>query len=107
MVSVRQGLTKEEPATRLYAHDMNMNEISLTIKSASGGTWPDAEFNIREKVRQVLDQALKHFHLDHSLTYEVLVAGSRSLPLDESLHAAGVRDDDVLMVRSIGRPIDG
>jgi uncharacterized protein with PhoU and TrkA domain len=88
----------------------NKNEIGLTIKSQSGGTWPDAEFNVHQKVRHVLQKALDTFHLDTRLTYEVLlVRGSeqRSLPLDESLQNVGLRDGDLLLIRTVGRTVDG
>lgn len=89
---------------------MNKNEISLTIKSQSGGTWPDAEFNLHQKVRHLLDKAIDHFHLDTSRTYEVLlVRGSeqRSLTPDESIEGAGLRTGDQLLIRTIGRTVDG
>ncbi len=89
---------------------MNKNELSLTIKSQSGGTWPAAEFNLHQKIRLVLDKAMDQFHLDSSRTYEVLlVRGSeqRSLPLDESLEGAGVLSGDQLLVRTVGRTVDG
>ncbi len=88
---------------------MNKNELSLTIKSQSGGTWP-AEFNLHQKVRLVLDKAIDQFHLDSSRTYEVLlVRGSEqcSLALDESLEGAGVLSGDQLLVRTVGRTVDG
>lgn len=89
---------------------MNKNEISLTIKSQSGGTWPDAEFNRHQKVRHVLDKAVGQFHLDPSRTYEVLlVQGNeqRSLAPDDSLESAGVRTGDQLLIRTVGRTVDG
>lgn len=85
---------------------MNKNQLSLTVKSQSGGTWPDAEFNMHHKVRHVLDAALKTLHLDTSRTYEVLLDG-RSLPLDASLAEAGVGDGALLLIRTIGHTIDG
>jgi hypothetical protein len=86
---------------------VNKNQVSLTVKSASGGTWPDAVFNVHQKVQHVLDKALVEFHLDRSIPYEVLLAGQRSLQLDDSLEGAGVTDGAVLLVRSLGRPVDG
>lgn len=82
----------------------------MTIKSQSGGTWPDAEFNIHQAVRHLLGKAVDYFHLDASLAYEVLLVrgtDQRSLPLDASLDDAGVRDDDLLLVRTVGRTVDG
>ncbi len=89
---------------------MNKNQLSLVLKSQSGGTWSDADFNLHQKVRHVLGVALDKFHLDSHLTYEVLLvrgAEQRSLPLDESLEGAGVRDGDLLLVRTVGRTVDG
>ncbi len=34
---------------------MNPNRLNLTIKSQSGGIWPDADFNANHKVRHVLE----------------------------------------------------
>lgn len=89
---------------------MNKNHLSLVVKSQAGGTWPDADFNLHQKVRHVLGAALDKFNLESHLTYEVLlVRGTeqRSLPLDESLEGAGVRDGDLLLVRTVGRTVDG
>ncbi len=89
---------------------MNKNRLSLVVKSQAGGTWPDADFNLHQKVRHVLDAALDKFHLDARLTYEVLLvrgAEQRSLQPDESLVDAGVRDGDLLLVRTVGRTVDG
>lgn len=89
---------------------MNKNEISVTIKSQSGGTWSDAEFNQYQKVRHVLDKAVDYFHLDLSRTYEVLlVRGSeqRSLAPDDSLESAGVKSGDQMLIRTVGRTVDG
>lgn len=89
---------------------MNKNDVILTIKSQSGGTWPDEIFNVHQKVRHLLSESLAHFHLDTSLNYEVLLVRSgeqRTLSPDQSLQDAGVRTGDTLMVRTIGRTIDG
>jgi hypothetical protein len=89
---------------------MNKNQLDLTIKSQTGSTWPNAEFNQHQKVRLVLEEAICHFHLDSSLQYEViLVQGGtqRSLQLEDSLEEAGVLSGDTLLVRTIGRTIDG
>ena len=89
---------------------MNKNRLTLVVKSQSGGTWPDAEFNLHQKVRHVLEAALGTFHLDSHLTYELLLvrgADQRSLPPDASLEDAGVRDGDLLLVRTVGRTVDG
>ena len=89
---------------------MNTNQLNLTIKSQTGSTWPNAEFNVHQKVRLVLQEALQHFHLDASLQYEVILVQSgaqRSLQLDESLEDAGVHSGDTLLIRTIGRTIDG
>lgn len=89
---------------------MNKNQISVTVKSQSGGIWPDAEFNLHQKVRHVLDLAIDRFHLASGLPYEVLLVqdgNQRSLPLDESLEDAVVRSGDLLLVRTIGRTVDG
>ena|SRR5581483_3624160 len=89
---------------------LNKNELSLTIKSQPGGTWLDAEFNAHQNVRHVLELSIAHFHLDSSRTYEVLlVRGSeqRSLPLEASLQEAGVEGGDQLLIRTVGRTVDG
>lgn len=89
---------------------MNPNDMQVTIKSQSGGTWPDAIFNVHQQVRHLLDAAISHFHLDPHLSYEVLlVSGSqqRSLPLDTSLESTGVSSGDLLLIRTIGRTVDG
>lgn len=91
---------------------MNKNQISVTVKSQSGGTWPEAVFNVHQKIRHLLNEALRKFHMDSrpQLAYEVLLVrdgGQRSLPLDESLADAGVRNEDILMVRTIGHTTDG
>src|SRR5258708_8975183 len=89
---------------------MNPNDVQVTVKSQSGGTWPDAVFNVHQHVRHLLDAAVSHFHLDPNLSYEVLLASGsqqRSLPLDTSLEAAGVRSRDLLLIRTIGRTVDG
>lgn len=87
---------------------MSKNKISVTIKSQSGGTWPDAEFNIHQKVRHLLEKAIDEFHLDPQRTYEVVLdRDARSLSLDASLADAGVRDGDLLLVRTVGRTVDG
>ena len=89
---------------------MNKNQLDLTIKSQTGSTWPNAEFNLHQKVRLVLEEAIQHFHLDSSLQYEIiLVQGGTqpSLQLEDSLEEAGVHSGDTLLVRTIGRTIDG
>ncbi len=89
---------------------MNKNQLDLTIKSQTGSTWLNAEFNLHQKVRLVLEEAIQHFHLDSSLQYEViLVQGGAqpSLQLEDSLEEAGVHSGDTLLVRTIGRTIDG
>lgn len=87
---------------------MNKNQISLSIKSQSGGTWPDAEFNLHQKVRHLLGSAVKKFHLDEGRTYEVLLQrNGQSLSLEASLEDAGVRDGDSVLVRTVGRTVDG
>ncbi|GEM_PF-2986382 len=89
---------------------MNKNEVGVIVKSQAGGTWPDAVFNVHQKVRHVLDQALDYFHLDSGLHYEVLLVrgtAQQTIPADESLEHAGVRNGDTLLVRTIGRTIDG
>jgi hypothetical protein len=88
----------------------NKNEIQLTIKSQAGGTWPDARFNVHQKIRHVLEKAVERFHLDPSLTYEVLLVRGgeqRSLPLDASIQDAGLHDGDLLLIRTVGRTVDG
>ena len=89
---------------------MNANDIHVTIKSQSGGTWPDAVFNVHQHIRHLLDEAVSHFHLDPHLSYEVLLASGsqqRSLPLDVSLEAAGIHSGDLVLIRTIGRTVDG
>lgn len=89
---------------------MNKNQLDLTIKSQTGSTWLNAEFNLHQKVQLVLEEAIQHFHLDSSLQYEViLVQGGtqRSLQLGDSLEDAGVHSGDILLVRTIGRTVDG
>lgn len=87
---------------------MNKNRISVTVKSQSGNTWPDAEFNIHQKLRLLLEKAMSEFHLDGGRTYEVILERTgQSLPLDAAFDEAGVRDGDVLLVRTVGRTVDG
>lgn len=89
---------------------MNTNQLNLTIKSQTGSTWPNAEFNQHQKARLVLQEAIQHFHLDAALQYEVILVQSgtqRSLQLDDSLEDAGVHSGDTLLVRTIGRTVDG
>lgn len=89
---------------------VNKNQITVMIKSQSGGTWPDAMFNLHQLVQHVLDKAMETFHLDARQSYEVLLvqgAIQRSLQLGESLADAGVRDGDLLLIRTIGRTVDG
>lgn len=89
---------------------MNKNEITIIVKSQAGGMWPDAVFNFHQKVRHVLDLALDHFHLDSGQHYEMLLVrgtAQQTLSADESLQDAGVRSGDTLLVRTIGRTIDG
>ena len=81
---------------------MNKNLLTLVVKSQASSTWPDAEFNLHQKVRHVLAAALRTFHLEPHLTYELLLvrgADQRSLAPDASLEDAGVRDGDLLLVR--------
>jgi hypothetical protein len=86
---------------------MNKNQFTVTVKAQNGNTWPNAIFNVHQRVRHVIEAAVKELHLDASRTYEVLLSGQRSLPLDASFEDAGVRDGDLLLIRTIGHTIDG
>ncbi len=89
---------------------MDKNELSVTIKSQSGRTWLDAVFNAHQSARHLLEKALHHFHLDARQQYEVLLVqgtGQRTIPLDESLAYAGVQTGETLLVRTVGRTVDG
>ena len=44
---------------------MSKNKITVTIKSQSGGTWPEAEFNIHQKVRHLLEKAIDELPPDY------------------------------------------
>ena len=91
---------------------MNRNQVTVVIKSPSGGSWTDAEFNVHHKVRHLLDKAVEYFTLDPrpQLPYQVLlVTGGerRSLPLDASIMDAGVGPGDILLIDFVGRTVDG
>jgi hypothetical protein len=84
------------------------HHISLVVKSTAG-TWDDARFNIENKAEKVLDDGIKHFHLDPTPSSPyVLIREStgESLPLAEKLKDIGLVDAEVVVIQA-GTPVDG
>jgi hypothetical protein len=84
------------------------HRITLTIKSTSG-TWPNATFNISNKVQKILDDAIKHFSLNKTpqAPYTVIRESTgQSLPLNEKIGDVGLQSGEVVVIQA-GQPVDG
>lgn len=87
---------------------MNPNRITLTIKSTAG-TLPNVEFNASNKVKKILDEALKELPLDKTpqAPYKVVrESTNQSLPLEEKIGDTGLTSGEVVVIQA-GQPIDG
>ena len=84
------------------------HHITVTVKSTSG-TWPNAEFNMSNKVQKILDDAIKHFPLNKTPQAPYMVvreSTGQSLPLNEKISDAGLQSGEVVVIQA-GQPVDG
>lgn len=82
------------------------NQIVLIVKSTAG-TWPDARFNLNNKTEKVLDDGVRHFHLDPTPTAPYrLTHNGRSLSLGEKLEDLGLHNGDTVIIEA-SQPVDG
>jgi hypothetical protein len=87
---------------------MASHHITLTIKSTAG-TLPNVEFNTSNKVKKILDEALKELPLDKTpqAPYKVIrESTNQSLPLEEKIGDSGLTSGEVVVIQA-GQPIDG
>jgi hypothetical protein len=81
-------------------------QITLTVKSTSG-TWADARFNRSNKGQRILDDGVKHFHLEPNPAVPyVLTHTGRVLSLGEKIQDLGLEKGDVVHIQA-GQPVDG
>lgn len=82
--------------------------ITLIVKSTAG-VWPDARFNLSNRAQKVLDEGVRHFHLDPSPAQPYLLvreADGSTLNLSEKLEDLGLSDGDSVLIQA-GQPVDG
>ena len=82
------------------------NQIHLIVRSTAG-TWPDARFNVNNRVQKVLDDGVRRLGLDPSpaVPYRLTHEG-RALALGEKIEDVGLRDGDTVLIEA-GQPVDG
>jgi hypothetical protein len=84
------------------------NHLNLVVKSTAG-VWPDARFNQENRAQKVLDEGVRHFHLDPSPAQPYLLvreADGSTLSLSEKLEELGLHDGDTVLIQA-GQPVDG
>jgi hypothetical protein len=84
------------------------HHLTLVVKSTAG-VWPDARFNEENRAQKVLDDGIRHFHLDPSPAQPYLLvreADGSTLNLSEKLEELGLHDGDGVLIQA-GQPVDG
>jgi hypothetical protein len=84
------------------------HHLNLVVKSTAG-VWPDARFNRENRAQKVLDDGVRHFHLDPNPAQPYLLvreADGRTLNLSEKLEALGLEDRDGVLIQA-AQPVDG
>jgi hypothetical protein len=84
------------------------NHLSLVIKSTAG-TWSDARFEVKNKVRVLLERAIDHFGLDPNPSSPYRVgreSTNETLALDQRLGDYGLVDGETILIQAT-RPTDG
>lgn len=82
------------------------NQIRLIVRATSG-TWPDARFNVNNRVQKILDEGVRRLGLDPSpaVPYR-MTRGGQALSLTEKIEDVGLREGDTVVIEA-GQPVDG
>ena len=81
--------------------DKNDHHITLYLKSTAGA-WPDARFNIENRAKKVLDEAIDHFNLRPDPQRPYVLRRERDnvvLGLDQKLEDLQMHNGDVVLVQ--------
>jgi hypothetical protein len=84
------------------------HHVSLTVRSTAG-VWNDARFNTSNQAEKILDEGIRHFHLDPTPQAPYVLrreTTGQSIPLGEKIGEIGLVDGEVVLIQA-GQPIDG